>query len=132
MRNIFLHSKMLSTIIMKTNKDNTLNKVVRISSIRSAIGGIPVIGTLLNEALFDGRSRLKQARINKFILLLQEYIEQTNEEEINVEYLKSEEFSDLFESILKRVVLARSEKKLKIFKQILIGQFENNSAVHQM
>ena len=37
------------------------------SVIRGLVGAIPYVGTALNEAIFDFRSRLKQERLEKFV-----------------------------------------------------------------
>lgn len=112
---------------MKNESTNILIREIEISATKSAIGAIPYVGTLLNEVIFDGRGRIKQERINKFIRMLQEYMESASEEIIDFEYIKSDKFSDIFESILKRVTNIRSEEKMKRFKKILISEMQNPS-----
>lgn len=113
---------------VQLQKMKDINQTTIIAAIRSALGGVPVIGTMLNELVFDGRARLKQERINRFILMIHEYMEGASEVSVDLKYLKSEEFSDLFESIIRRVSVTRSSTKLNRFKQILVGQIEGKKA----
>ena len=109
-----------------TNKKVILREV-GISVTKGAIGAIPIVGTVLNEAIFESRGRIKQDRINKFIKMLQDFMETVSEETIDFNHLKSDEFSDIFESILKRVAYTRSEEKMKRFKKILVSEMQNPS-----
>lgn len=90
------------------------------SSLKLFFGSFP-IGNILNEVLFNYRAQVKQARINKFADLLKEYFESTDEAEVNFDQLKSEDFGDIFESIIRRVALNKSDKKLIRFKEILLN-----------
>jgi len=109
-----------------TNKKIILREV-GISATKGAIGAIPFVGTALNEAIFESRGRIKQERVNKFIKMLQEFMDTVSEEDIDFEHLKSDEFSDIFESILKRIVYTRSEEKLKRFRKVLVSEMQNPS-----
>lgn len=97
-------------------------KEVGISVVKGLLGAVPFAGTALNEALFEARGRIKQRRINTFIEELSSYMASLNKNDINFEAIQSEEFSDIFESILKRVAYNRSTEKLHRFKKILVNQ----------
>lgn len=99
------------------------NKEIAVSITKSLFSAVPYVGQLLNEIAFDYRGRIKQNRLNKFTDHLAEFFQTANE--INIENLKTEEFSDLFESVLKRVTQTKSEEKQKRFRDILINQFQN-------
>lgn len=100
-------------------------KEVLESIIRSGFAVIPYAGQALTEICFDYRGRIKQNRLNRFTELLCEYfLENPN---INIENIRNEDFSDIFESVIKRVVLTKSEEKLKRFKDILVNKIENPS-----
>jgi len=87
----------------------------------------PGVGTFLTELIFDFHTRIKQDRLNKFVELFSEYfLEESN---INLENLNNEDFCDLFESVLKRVVLTKSESKLKRYKNILVQKINDPSLV---
>ena len=83
---------------------------------------MPVLGPALNEIL-DFRGKLKQERLNTFTELLENYF--SNHKGVELENFQTAEFSDLFESVLKRVALTSSLEKMKIFKAILVNQIEN-------
>lgn len=115
----------------KMNNEKLSKKVilreVGISATKGAIGAIPFVGTALNEAIFESRGRIKQERVNKFIEMLQDFMRTVSEESINFQHLKSDEFSDIFESILKRIAYTRSEEKMKRFRKVLISEMQNPS-----
>ena len=96
-----------------------------ISSAKSIFGTIPFAGTAFNELFFEYNGNIKQKRLNKFIEILSEYFSQN--EEINIDNIKTEDFNDLFESVLRRVVRTKSEKKLIRFKDILIKELKKPS-----
>lgn len=94
-----------------------------ISLTKGVFGALPYVGTLLNEAVFDNRARIKQERINHFIKELQDYLSrEVKQDEVNFNYIKSEEFGDLFESIIVKISQNRSEEKVHRFKRVLVNQ----------
>ncbi|MGW8825316.1 hypothetical protein ACWGNU_24650 [Paenibacillus lautus] len=98
-------------------------KSTGISLTKGAIGAIPYVGTLLNEIFFENRGRLKQERVNRFIEELKIYIsKEVNQNQFDFDYIKSEQFSDLFESIIFRISQNRSEEKLHRLKKVLVNQ----------
>lgn len=92
-----------------------------ISALKVAIDAIPYVGTALNEAIFECRGRIKQSRINNFVIELGKYIEGNNEN-IDVNYVKSEQFGDILESIFKEVIRTGVQDKIDRFKKILVKQ----------
>lgn len=97
-------------------------KETGIATIRSLFGAVPYAGTALNEVFFDLRSRVKQNRINEFVDELTLYVEEVCDENIDIEYIKSDKFGDIFESILRHVANNSSKEKIKYFKQILVKE----------
>jgi hypothetical protein len=95
---------------------------VGVSVIKGAVGAIPFVGTALNECIFDCRGRVKQDRVNRFIEELTIYMTSVSENQINFDYIKSEEFGDVVESIMKRIVYNKSEEKMHRFKKILVKE----------
>jgi hypothetical protein len=81
---------------------------------------------LLDEVIFEHRSRIKQARLNKFIEQLNSYFEEKSDGKYNIDrdQLNTEEFSDVFEKILYSVSKTSAEHKIEIFKNILIKRIE--------
>ncbi|WCC46232.1 hypothetical protein [Tenacibaculum finnmarkense] len=95
------------------------------TTLRGLIGVIPYAGTLLNEVVFEHRSRIKQNRIEKFILSFSDYLKNFSKLDVDIEHIKSEEFSDIFENLILKVSKNRSEKKLDLFKKILKSEISN-------
>lgn len=89
--------------------------------LKDFFGRIPVIGFALNEYIFDRRSRIKQDRLNDFSELLMERFTENFDGEIDLDRIKSEEFGDVFESVIQRVLKTSDRKKLERFRDILIG-----------
>ena len=98
-------------------------KEIIVSTVKSLFGAIPFGGTALNELFFEYNGQLKQKRLNQFVEILAENF--TEDSEINLDNIKTENFSDLFESVLRRVVQTKSELKLNRFKDILIKELNN-------
>ncbi|ADU28499.1 hypothetical protein [Evansella cellulosilytica] len=102
-------------------KEILINTGVSLS--KSALGAVPFVGTLLNEVFFDYRGRLKQQRINTFIEDLKKYLDShVNERNIDMKYVRSEQFGDLFESIINRVSQNNQKDKIDRFKSVLVNQ----------
>lgn len=95
-------------------------KQILISSAKSVFGAIPYGGALLDELFFEYNGRIKQERFNSFVQILADNF--TQDSKIHLENIKTEDFNDLFESVLRRVVQTKSEKKLVRFKDILINE----------
>lgn len=87
--------------------------------LKGAIGAIPFAGGLLNEVIFEARSRLKQDRIQMFIAELAEVVGKLGEDKVDKIFLMSEEFSDLADDVLMRVGRNRSKAKRSHFRNIL-------------
>jgi hypothetical protein len=100
-----------------------IQKTELINSIAKTIfSNIPFVGGLLTEVIFDFRGRVKQDRINNFALLLSEYFGHNPIE--NTEVITSEDFGDLFESVLTRVMLTKSQEKYLHFRDIVVNYIE--------
>ncbi|MCF3109571.1 hypothetical protein LL912_12390 [Niabella sp. CC-SYL272] len=95
-------------------------KEIGVSIAKSIFAAIPYAGAVLTEITFDYRSRIKQNRLNRFTELLAEFFRDNRD--IDLELLKTEDFCDLFESVLKRVTQTKSESKYKKFRAILTSQ----------
>jgi hypothetical protein len=95
-----------------------------IGLLKGIIGALPYVGTLVNEALFDARSRLKQERLNAFFVGVAESVEKLGQESIDHAYLKTEEFSDLVEDICLRVTRTRSEQRRQHLRKQLLDAFQ--------
>ncbi|MBU1580479.1 MAG: hypothetical protein KJ754_13690, partial [Bacteroidetes bacterium] len=95
------------------------------SVVRSIFGAVPFGGTALNELFFEYNGQIKQKRLNRFVAILEEYF--TEDSGINIDNIKTEDFNDLFESVLRRVVQTKSELKLLRFKDILIRELNSPS-----
>jgi len=80
---------------------------------------------LLADAFIRYRNLIKQERVCDLLEELKKDIESTDPHEFDQEYLRSEEFSDILESILWRVVNTASEEKVHRFKMILLNEMKH-------
>ena len=93
-----------------------------ISTLKGAIGAIPIAGTFLNEIAFEARSRIKQDRIFLFIEDLSTYLLSFEKGKFNFEDLDTEKIGDIFEEIVISVSKTSANHKREIFKKILTKQ----------
>ncbi len=91
-----------------------------LTAFKALVEAIPVIGGSINIFL-DHRSKIRQERINRFINILSDYFEKESHLFIDPNYITTEEFGDVFESVLRRIVTTNSQTKLNRFKNILIA-----------
>lgn len=99
-----------------------------VSGVKSIFGAVPFVGSALDEIVFDYWGRLKQNRLNRFTQEFSEYVKNMNLQNVDIEYIKSEQFIDVFREILSSVVKTNSEKKLAYYKQVLGKQiFKQNN-----
>lgn len=93
--------------------------------LKSLFGAVPYVGTALNEVLFERRSRLKQERLNNFIIEFSKFLGKYSPTDISHDFINSDAFSDIFESILRRVTNTNSNTKIDRFKRVLAQQIIN-------
>lgn len=98
-------------------------KEVGVSALKSLFSAIPYVGQVFNEALFDYWSRIKQNRLNSFVEMLTDFF--LCSQQVDLDTLKTEDFLDLFESVIRRVVQTKSKEKHKRFKDVLTNQMIN-------
>jgi len=106
--------------------DNSELKQYGISTLKGLISAIPYAGGLLNEVIFEARSRLKQDRVNNFIEEFGEYVSQQSESNLKLHEINSDQIGDVFEEILISVSKTSAEHKKEIFKKILLNQLTSN------
>ena len=93
------------------------------SFLKSIFAAVPYAGQPLNELFFEYRGRIKQNRLNDFTELIAAHF--SNDKVLDFKSLNEVEFSDLFESVISRVVRTGSEEKHKRFRDILINYIED-------
>jgi len=96
-----------------------------ISAKNVIFSNIPFFGTILDEVLFENRSRVKQERFNRFVEEFEKYLRSIRPCDIDQKHLKSEEFGDIFESILRRVMHTASGEKVHRYKMILLNEMKH-------
>lgn len=105
-----------------TKNDNAKGEALQesgIGVIKGIIGAVPYFGTMLNEALFDIRSRIKQKRLEDFVQNLDQKLEGIDHRLIDRAIIQSDEFSDFIESVIKKILRIKSKQKMDTFSDIL-------------
>lgn len=87
---------------------------------KSALSAIPYVGGSIASILGDYMSIRKEERFNEF---LQNYFDEINQkhEYIVNEYVRSEEFLDIFENILSDIMKTRTKQKRFLLKNLLVN-----------
>jgi hypothetical protein len=97
------------------------------SALRIILGSIPYAGPTLVESIFDRRSRIKQERVNKFIEDLSNFFKKNSNQKIDDEFIKTDDFGDLFETILRKISETKSQEKIDRFRLVLTNQMSTPS-----
>ena len=115
-------------------QDNTkkLGKQAAVGAMKGLLGAVPFVGAALDEAFFEIRSRLKQDRVNNFIINFSEYLKSLNHTDIDIEQIKTEDFGDFFEEIILKVSRTSSELKIKAFRNLLTNQILNPQDIEKV
>ncbi len=104
-----------------------VTKEVNVGLIKGVIGTIPFIGTMVNETLFDIRGRIYQKRINTLVKILSEKMQNIEENKINYDYLKSEDFFDITREVFESALKIKSMEKRQILSEIYIDSIINKN-----
>lgn len=117
---------------MTVMEDNSLLlKESMIGLIKGAIGAIPFCGTAINEALFDIGARIQQKRINEFVVQLTVQVAGIENNKIDHEYLKSEDFYDLTRIIFESVIRIKSKEKQTALSKVYLNAIQDKSDIEQ-
>lgn len=106
---------------------DSVKKEIIVGVIKGSISAIPGIGGLLNEAIFDIRGRVKQNRFVEFVNKLSEKVQSIEASLLNEDYIKSEEFGDIFETVIKEVTNKKMHENLSILITFTVEGMKNSA-----
>jgi hypothetical protein len=87
---------------------------------------VPVIGSALDEIFFEYGSRIKAARLKRFVeYYIAPKVDMLDETKLDQTYLQSEDFYDLTHTILDKAVKTKSSLKHQMLAQILIDSINH-------
>jgi len=95
--------------------------------LKGAIGAIPMVGTLINEILFESTNRVYQTRVNETVEILKEKISEIELSKVNSEYLRGPDFFDFTNELFKNIIKARSKEKKEALSKMYIESFIKES-----
>lgn len=98
---------------------NLVNKYSNNKILRAGVNAIPYIGGSLDILLTSDIQRKSQERFLNFLNELESQIKKIDEKKIDNEFLKSEEFYDLFIQSSNLAVRTRLHEKTKAYAKIL-------------
>lgn len=112
---------------LKRNSSSIKKSETTRGIIKGLIGGIPYLGTIINELLFEAPNRIQQARINNTVEYLSRKLDsiQTNLE--SKEYFMSEDFYDFTRILFETTVKVKSEEKRKMLANVYLNSIEVES-----
>jgi hypothetical protein len=105
----------IADIISELNSDS---QEATIGAIKLKLSLFPVVGPLVNELLFDLPGRIRQGRINQFVVILGEMIAKIDSEKINLDYIRSDEFFDLTTKVFENSLKISTDAKRKALASV--------------
>lgn len=81
-----------------------------------------VPGNFILKELQDLRGRIYQSRLNYFVEVLKESFENVTGKKYDPENLKSADFLDSFEILVRKAVYTKSKEKIKRYKNVLLRE----------
>lgn len=110
----------------KKEQSGELSLTIAESFQKMALGFMPG-GHVVDEFL-NFRSNLKQRRILAFSESLSDFFRKIGYEKIDEGRFTSEQFVDVFETVMSKVHMTNSERKLEYYRNILVNQIVDTSA----
>lgn len=114
----------LENIPVKNENDVT-------SALKVFFAALGPIGTALDEALFEGRARIKQKRVTNFFEMLVSGIDGRDLADFDPKSLQREDFSDVLEEISISISKTSAKHKIEIFKKIVLIEMEGANDINQ-
>ena len=96
------------------------NEFIIETSAKALISFIPYVGGAIGSELSDIQAERKQQRINEFLVQFKNDLDSVGYS-INFELLKKDDFLDIFELTLKKVIDERKDTKRFAYRNILIN-----------
>ena len=116
-------------IIKGNNSENIALKETLIGLVKIKIGLVPVIGSAINEFLFEIGGRVKQNRINEFVEVLSERVRAIEETKLNSEYLNSGDFFDITTKVFETATNIKQQQKHKALANLYIDAIRNKAVL---
>lgn len=110
--------------------ENSLKKYSDSSILRAGVNAIPYVGGSLDILLSLGIQKKTEERFQNLLNELRDQLKRIDEGKLNLTYLESEEFYDLFVQTLNLAIRTRLEEKIKVYASILtsflVSEFQND------
>lgn len=89
--------------------------------LRSLVQIIPYVGGSLDTILSAEGNRIQKERFEKFLNELKEGMNKLNEQKIDKNFIKSEEFFSLFQITIEKVIRNYEKEKIQYFRNIFVN-----------
>lgn len=96
-------------------------KEIGIGAVKAAMNAIPYVGAALSEAIFEIPNRIAQQRKENHLNAVIQVLQAIGEDSIDLDFIKSEDFSDLLQSILRKITLKNAAEKANFFKNLTVA-----------
>lgn len=94
---------------------------IAIGIIKSGLNAIPFAGSLLVEAFFETPNRISQKRKEEHLEAVIQKLQPIDENVIDINFLQSENFSDLLQAILQKITLKQATEKAEFFSNLTVS-----------
>ena len=102
------------------------------SSIKVQLSLIGPVGVAIDEMLFGIGDRIRGKRLEQFVNELAESIKLIDEQTIDNEFFKSEEFHDILIQVVNQSTKTRHLEKIKLFANALTGSLKINRDIESL
>lgn len=98
-----------------------IRKEIAIGTLRSILNAIPYVGSVLVEFFFETPNRIENQRKERHLLGVIKKLENISEDSIDLDFVKSEDFSDILNIIFKKIILRQASEKAEFFKNLTVA-----------
>lgn len=96
-------------------------KEIAIGAVKSGLNAISFVGPALVEAFFETPSRIAQKRKEKHFEAVIQKLQTISEDSIDLDFIQSEDFSDLVQHILRKITLKNAAEKAEFFSNLNVA-----------
>lgn len=96
-------------------------KEIGIGVVKAAINAIPYVGAALTEAIFETPNRIAQQRKENHLNAVIQELQTISGDSIDLDFIQSDDFSDLLQSIFRKITLKNAAEKANFFKNLTVA-----------
>jgi hypothetical protein len=102
-------------------KSTDIPKEIAIGAVKSVLNAIPYVGPAIVEAFLEIPNRIAQQRKDKHFETVIQKLQTISENSIDLDFLQSEDFSELFQLILRKITFRKAAEKSEFFSNLTVA-----------